>query len=68
MCVTRCLHEEPMPINEARPDPVPERLQQILDRALKKDPRDRYQQISQFRDDLRAVVRDLATDERRDHR
>jgi serine/threonine-protein kinase len=55
------LHEEPAPLNIARPDPVPERLQQILDRALKKHPRDRYQQIGQFRDDLRAVVRDMAT-------
>ena len=53
------LHEEPQPLSEARPDPVPERLQQILNRALQKNPRDRYQQISQFRDDLRAVVRDL---------
>src|SRR6185295_5519119 len=55
------LHEQPIPLSEARPDPVPERLQQILDHALAKSPRDRYQQISQFRDDLRAVVRDLAT-------
>jgi eukaryotic-like serine/threonine-protein kinase len=54
------LHEEPRPISEARPDPVPPRLQEILDRALQKNPRDRYQQIGQFRDDLRAVVRDLA--------
>jgi len=54
------LHEVPAPINEMRADPVPERLQQILDKALQKNPRDRYQQISQFRDDLRAVVRDLA--------
>ena len=54
------LNEEPIPLNVARPDPVPERLQQILDRALKKSPRDRYQQIGQFRDELRAVVRDMA--------
>jgi serine/threonine-protein kinase len=54
------LHEQPIPINEARPDTVPDRLQEILNRALQKNPRDRYQQISQFRDDLRAVVRDLA--------
>ena len=53
------LHEEPPTLSEARPDPVPPRLQQILDRALKKHPRDRYQQISQFRDDLRAVVREI---------
>ena len=55
------VHDDPIPLSEARPDPMPPRLQQILDRALKKSPRDRYQQISQFRDDLRAVVRDLAT-------
>lgn len=54
------LHEEPPPISEARPDPIPPRLQQIIDRALKKHPRDRYQQIAQLRDDLRAVVRDIA--------
>jgi len=54
------LHSEPTPLNEARPDPVPPRLQQVLDRALKKDPRDRYQQMAQFRDDLRAVVRENA--------
>ncbi len=54
------LHEAPVPINIARPNPVPDRLQQIIDRALQKNPRDRYQQIGQFRDDLRAVVRDLA--------
>src|SRR5712691_10403158 len=55
------VHDDPIPLSAARPDPVPPRLQQILDRALKKSPRDRYQQISQFRDDLRSVVRDLAT-------
>jgi len=54
------LHEEPLPISEARKEPVPPRVQEILNRALQKNPRDRYQQIAQFRDDLRAVVRDLA--------
>ena len=54
------LREEPEPLSTARPDPVPPRLQQILDRALKKHPKDRYQQVSHFRDDLRAVVRDLS--------
>ena len=57
------LHSEPIPLSEARPDPVPPRLQEILDRALKKDPRDRYQQMSQFRDDLRAFVRETAISE-----
>src|SRR5258707_3865957 len=31
------LHEEPRPLNEARPDAVPPRLQVILDRTLQKD-------------------------------
>src|SRR6266536_2890537 len=55
------IHEEPEPLAQARRDPVPPRLQQILDRALKKDPRDRYQKIADLRDDLRALARELAT-------
>ncbi|HKR60345.1 MAG TPA: protein kinase [Pyrinomonadaceae bacterium] len=54
------LNEEPIPLAQARPDPVPPRLQQILDRAMKKNPRDRYQKISEFRDDLRAVAREIS--------
>ncbi len=55
------LHEEPEPLAQARRDPVPPRLQQILDRALKKDSRARYQKIADLRDDLRALARELAT-------
>lgn len=54
------LHEEPVPIKDARPDSVPPRLQQVLDRALKKEPRDRYQKIAEFRDDLRSIIRELS--------
>lgn len=54
------LHEDPIPLAQSRPNPVPPRLQQILDRALKKDPRDRYQKISELRDELRAVLRELS--------
>lgn len=54
------LHEEPVPLMQARPDPVPPRLQQILDRALKKDPRERYQKMAEFRDDLREVMREVS--------
>jgi len=53
------LHEEPVPLATARPDPVPPRLQEILDRALKKNPRERYQKISELRDDLRTVLREV---------
>jgi serine/threonine-protein kinase len=55
------LHENPVPLAEARPGPLPARLQQIIDKALAKDPKDRYQKIAQFRDDLSAVARELGT-------
>jgi len=53
------LHDTPVPITELRPDASP-RLQGILDRALAKDPKARYQRIAEMRDDLRAVKRELA--------
>jgi hypothetical protein len=43
-----------------RRDAVPARLQAIVDKALAKEPRDRYQKISQMRDDLRAVLQEVA--------
>src|SRR4029450_10847368 len=42
------LHSEPAPLAEARPTPVPAKLQTVLDKALAKDPRNRYPKISQF--------------------
>jgi eukaryotic-like serine/threonine-protein kinase len=57
------LHDQPKPLAEARPGYVPPRLQQILDRALAKEPRDRYQKIAEFRDDLKSVLHEVsATD------
>jgi serine/threonine-protein kinase len=53
------LHEEPKPLAEARPGGTPPRLQEILDRAMAKDPRERYQRIAEFRDDLRTVLRQV---------
>ncbi|HEX8422684.1 MAG TPA: protein kinase [Pyrinomonadaceae bacterium] len=53
------LHDTPVRIEEFRRD-APPRLQEILDRALAKDPKDRYQRVAEFRDDLRAVKRELA--------
>jgi TolB-like protein/Tfp pilus assembly protein PilF len=53
------LHDTPVPIAELRQD-APPRLQEILDRALAKDPKDRYQRVAELRDDLRAVKRELA--------
>jgi serine/threonine-protein kinase len=54
------LYDQPKPLAEARPGGVPPRLQAILDRALAKDPRDRYQKIAEMRDDLRTVLREVA--------
>jgi len=56
------LNEEPAPLSKMRPGRFPERLQTILDKALAKDPRNRYQRISYFAEDLRAVSRELGSD------
>src|SRR5215510_5259283 len=54
------LHDTPEPLAQARPNPAPPRLQEILNRALAKDPNDRYQRIAELRDDLRQVLHDLS--------
>src|SRR5687767_8549830 len=56
------LNEEPKPLAQVRPGRVPVRLQAVLDKALAKDPRNRYQKISHFADDLRAIIRELGSD------
>lgn len=50
------LYGTPRPLSEMRKDPVPPELQAIVDKALQKEPKSRYQKISQMRDDLRAVL------------
>src|SRR5262245_49175563 len=54
------LYGTPKPLAEMRRDPIPPKLQQIVDKALAKDPKDRYQKISQMRDDLRGVLHEIA--------
>ena len=54
------LHDTPQPISEARPEPTPSRLQEILDLAMAKDPRDRYQSITELRDDLRSLLHEIS--------
>jgi eukaryotic-like serine/threonine-protein kinase len=54
------LHDAPKPLAEARPSPTPPRLQQILDRAMAKEPRDRYQKMTEMRDELRAVLQEIS--------
>jgi serine/threonine-protein kinase len=54
------LHDAPEPLSEVRTDNPPPRVQQILDRALAKRPEDRYQKMSELRDELRAAMREAA--------
>jgi serine/threonine-protein kinase len=54
------LHSQPKPLAEARPEPVPPRLQEILDRAMAKEPRDRYQKMSEMREDVRQVLQEVS--------
>jgi len=58
------MHETPQPVAEARNEqsPVITRLQEILDRALSKNPDDRYQHVEDLRNDLRAVLREIDAD------
>src|SRR5467141_1178577 len=57
------LYDTPKPISEARPGPLPARLQQILDKTLQKDPRDRYQKMDELRDELRSVLQEVMSAE-----
>jgi serine/threonine protein kinase len=54
------LYGNPKPLAEMRRDPLPPGLQMIVDKALQKVPKNRYQKISQMRDDLRAVLQEVA--------
>jgi serine/threonine-protein kinase len=53
------LHQEPEPLNQARPGGAPAQLQSIIDRTLAKDPKQRYQKVGELRDDLRTVLREV---------
>jgi serine/threonine-protein kinase len=56
------LNDEPKPLAQMRPGRMPVRLQTVLDKALAKDPRNRYQRISYFADDLRSIMRELGSE------
>jgi serine/threonine-protein kinase len=55
------LHDAARPVEEIRKEPIPPRLQQILDRSMAKEPRDRYQKMEEMRDDLRAVLQEVGS-------
>lgn len=55
------MNQEPDPIGDFNPQ-APERLQDILDRALAKKPRDRYGSMVELRDDLKNLLRGMAAE------
>src|SRR5829696_6240814 len=55
------LHDPPRPIAEVRGSAVPARLQQIVDRALEKEPRDRFQNMEGMRNRLRQGVPEIGS-------
>ncbi|MDH3215164.1 MAG: protein kinase [Candidatus Krumholzibacteria bacterium] len=58
--VLRMITDEPhAPIRELRAA-TPEAVEKIIDRALAKDPADRYQSADELRDDLYTVLREIA--------
>lgn len=54
------LYGTPKPLEQQRQQPLPPQLQQIVDKALAKEPKDRYQSIAKMRDDLRSVLTEIA--------
>ncbi|HEV7698667.1 MAG TPA: protein kinase, partial [Pyrinomonadaceae bacterium] len=54
------LYGTPKPLAQMRQEPLPPRLQEIIDKALAKNPKERYQKIAQMRDDLRGVMHQVA--------
>ncbi|HEX8285872.1 MAG TPA: tetratricopeptide repeat protein [Pyrinomonadaceae bacterium] len=54
------LHDTPEPLEAVRKDQPPPSVQRILDRALAKKPEERYQEVAQMRDELRASMREVA--------
>ncbi len=57
------LHDAAKPISEMRKEPMPPGIQQILDRSMAKEPRDRYQKMEEMRDDLRNVLQEVSAAE-----
>ena len=51
------LNKDPVPAMERNPK-VPARLERIISKALKKDPKQRYQNASEMRDDLKELLRE----------
>ncbi len=55
------IYDQAKPIAEMRPGATPARLQQVIDRAMQKEPRDRYQKIEELREELRKILQDVSS-------
>jgi serine/threonine-protein kinase len=55
------IYDRPKTLAEMRPGAIPLRLQEILDTAMQKEPRDRYQRIDELRDELRKVLQNVSS-------
>lgn len=55
------IYDQPKPLAVARPGSTPAHLQEILDKAMQKEPRNRYQKIGELRDELRKVLHEVAS-------
>jgi serine/threonine-protein kinase len=54
------MKEAAQPVEQRRGEPIPPRLQQIIDKAMAKEPGQRYQRIAEFRDEVADVLREVA--------
>jgi len=54
------LYGTPKTLADMRQGPLPPKLQSIIDKALQKNPNDRYQKIALMRDELRGVLQEVA--------
>lgn len=54
------LYGTPKPLADMRKEALPPQLQQTIDKALQKAPKDRYQKIATMRDELRAVLQQVS--------
>ncbi len=54
------LYGTPTPLADMRSEPLPPSLQQIVDKALAKEPKARYQKIVDMRDDLKQVLQEVS--------
>jgi len=56
------LNEQPKPITDLRFE-IPMSIEQVVNKALEKDPRDRYQQIDELLDDLKSISAGIVPEE-----